>query len=115
MIFEHLGYTRSPTVLAIFTDIVGELQKANKDFIYLCDPVMGDHGKFYVPEEMQEAYKKLLPVPNILTPNQFELELLADMKVQTIQEALVAINLLHAKGPKTIILTSSNLGEVFKV
>ena len=88
-----------------------ELRGANKDFIYLCDPVLGDNGLLYVPEEMVGAYKKILHIPNILTPNQFELELLTGLKVESIDDALVAINTLHALGPQTIVLTSSQLGN----
>lgn len=41
----------------------------------VCDPVMGDNGKLYVPKELVEIYKnKIVPLADILTPNQFELE-----------------------------------------
>lgn len=36
---------------------------------------MGDNGKLYVPEELVEIYKNVIvPLADILTPNQFELE-----------------------------------------
>ena len=45
--------------------------------MYVCDPVLGDHGKLYVPAELVEIYKKdVVPLATLLTPNQFELELL---------------------------------------
>jgi len=41
----------------------------------VCDPVMGDNGKMYVPEELLEIYKNtILPLADIITPNQFEAE-----------------------------------------
>jgi pyridoxine kinase len=36
---------------------------------------MGDNGKMYVPEELLEIYKNtILPLADIITPNQFEVE-----------------------------------------
>lgn len=41
----------------------------------VCDPVMGDDGKMYVPEELKDIYRtEIVPLADILTPNQFELE-----------------------------------------
>ena len=52
-----------------------ELREKNPDIIYVCDPVMGDNGKFYVPEELMPIYRDdLLPLANMITPNQFEAE-----------------------------------------
>ncbi|KAI6659280.1 Pyridoxal kinase [Oopsacas minuta] len=109
--YTHMltGYTRSSSVLSIFTNVVEELREANKDFVYLCDPVLGDHGLLYVPDEMIGAYKKTLHIPNILTPNQFELELLTGMEVVKITDAIAAINSLHKLGPKTVVITSFEL------
>ena len=98
-------------MLEIFTSVVEELRGVNNDFIYLCDPVLGDNGLLYVPEEMVEGYRKILHIPNILTPNQFELELLTGLKVHSLEDALTAIDALHKLGPRTIVLTSSQLGN----
>lgn len=38
------------------------------------DPVMGDDGKMYVPEEVLPAYKSLLKDADMILPNQFEAE-----------------------------------------
>ena len=43
--------------------------------ILVCDPVMGDNGKMYVPEPLKKIYKEeIIPLADIVTPNQFELE-----------------------------------------
>jgi pyridoxine kinase len=45
------------------------------NYFTVCDPVMGDNGKMYVPEELLEIYKNtILPLADIITPNQFEAE-----------------------------------------
>ena len=39
----------------------------------VCDPVMGDNGKLYVPRELVDIYaKEIVPHATILTPNSFE-------------------------------------------
>nr|CAD1829432.1 unnamed protein product [Ananas comosus var. bracteatus] len=42
----------------------------------VCDPVMGDEGKLYVPQELVSVHReKVVPVASMLTPNQFEAEI----------------------------------------
>lgn len=37
---------------------------------------MGDNGKMYVPNELLDIYRdEIIPLADIVTPNQFELEL----------------------------------------
>jgi hypothetical protein len=41
----------------------------------VCDPVLGDEGMFYVPEEHVAIYRdEVIPLATIVTPNQFECE-----------------------------------------
>ena len=41
----------------------------------VCDPVMGDDGRMYVPQEFVAVYRdKLLPFAFMVTPNQTEAE-----------------------------------------
>jgi pyridoxine kinase len=41
----------------------------------VCDPVMGDEGKLYIPQESVQIYKDVLvPMADVITPNQFECE-----------------------------------------
>lgn len=42
-------------------------------FFPVCDPVMGDNGRMYVPEELKDIYRTLIvPLADIVTPNSFE-------------------------------------------
>ena len=69
------GYVGSKSFLKEVIQVVKELRETNPNIIYVCDPVMGDHGKFYVPEELMSIYRdELLPLANMITPNQFEAE-----------------------------------------
>ena len=51
------------------------LETVCDELCYVCDPVLGDEGKLYVPKELVSAYRKtLIPLAAIVTPNQFEVE-----------------------------------------
>ncbi|CAL8388671.1 pyridoxal kinase [Gadus morhua] len=104
------GYSRDVSFLEMVVDIVAELKEANPSLVYVCDPVMGDHGAMYVPEMLLPVYRdKVVPVANILTPNQFEAELLTGRKMKTEKDAVEIMDLLHKMGPETVVLTSTDL------
>ncbi|XP_061698300.1 pyridoxal kinase-like [Syngnathoides biaculeatus] len=104
------GYSRDTSFLMTVVDIIQELKAANPSLVYVCDPVMGDHGAMYVPEELLPVYRdKVVPLADILTPNQFEAELLTGRKIVTTDDALEAMKQLHKMGPKTVVLTSTDL------
>uniref|UniRef100_A0A8C6DFR6 Pyridoxal kinase n=1 Tax=Moschus moschiferus TaxID=68415 RepID=A0A8C6DFR6_MOSMO len=80
----------------------------------VCDPVMGDQrngeGAMYVPDDLLPVYReKVVPVADIITPNQFEAELLTGRKIHSQEEALEVMDMLHAMGPDTVVITSSDL------
>ncbi|KAA8588314.1 hypothetical protein FQN60_001508 [Etheostoma spectabile] len=71
---------------------------------------MGDQGAMYVPEYLLPVYRdKVVPLADILTPNQFEAELLTGRKITTEEDAVEVMDLLHKMGPETVVLTSSDL------
>uniref|UniRef100_A0A674F648 Pyridoxal kinase n=1 Tax=Salmo trutta TaxID=8032 RepID=A0A674F648_SALTR len=93
------GYTRDTSFLETVVDIVQELKRLNPKLVYVCDPVMGDQGSMYVPENILPVYRdKVVAVADILTPNQFE----ADCYVNV-------MDLLHQMGPDMVVLTSTDL------
>lgn len=112
--FSHLltGYVGSKSFLEEVLQVVHQLRKANPKLVFVCDPVMGDAGKFYVPEELMPVYRdQLLPLADIITPNQFEAELLSGVKITNESEAFKAMKILHERGTKTVVITSSELGD----
>lgn len=64
---------------------------------YVCDPVLGDNGKLYVPKELVSVYReRILPLANVLTPNCYELSLLAEVEYpQNEQDVLSGCAKLH--------------------
>uniref|UniRef100_A0A674GV06 Pyridoxal kinase n=1 Tax=Taeniopygia guttata TaxID=59729 RepID=A0A674GV06_TAEGU len=91
-----------------------KLNKVNQYDYVLTGPVMGDkwngEGSMYVPKDLLPVYRdKVVPVADIITPNQFEAELLTGRKIYTEKDALEVMDMLHAMGPETVVITSSDL------
>lgn len=104
------GYSRDVSFLESVVDIVQELKTANPNLVYVCDPVLGDNGAMYVPEALLPVYRdKVVPICDIITPNQFEAELLTGTKITTEKDAHEAMDQLHSMGPNTVVITSSDL------
>lgn len=78
----------------------------------MCDPVLGDNGRLYVPESFVPIYRdELLPLAQISTPNQFEAELLSGIKIHDEESAWQALDWFHQKGVSTVVLSSTNIGS----
>ncbi|XP_025414125.1 pyridoxal kinase isoform X1 [Sipha flava] len=106
------GYIRCPMFLKKIAEVYLILKKKNPDLIYVCDPVMGDNKKMYVPKEILDVYKnEIINLTDILTPNEYELELLTGKTITTSDDIQEAINLLYAQGCKTVIVSSSNISS----
>ena len=81
--------------------------------LYCCDPVMGDVGRgIYVRPDIPDMFKNdLIPLADIVTPNEFELETLTGIKIQGLDDAKRAAAILHEKGPGIVLVTSYRGGE----
>ncbi|KAJ8424302.1 hypothetical protein Cgig2_003284 [Carnegiea gigantea] len=105
-----LGYIGSVSFLNTVLEVVNKLRSVNPRLVYVCDPVMGDEGKLYVPQELVSVYReKVVPVVSMLTPNQFEAELLTGLRIASEQDGREACNKLHAAGPSKVVITSINI------
>ncbi|KAF6253149.1 Ribokinase-like protein [Scenedesmus sp. NREL 46B-D3] len=100
------GYIGSLSLLEAVAAVATELRNAyprltygELQFRFMCDPVLGDEGKLYVSQELVAAHKAtLVPLANILTPNQFEAECLTGLDVASEAQALQAAAALHDMG-----------------
>ncbi|KAL6223222.1 hypothetical protein ACLB2K_006610 [Fragaria x ananassa] len=110
--YTHLltGYIGSVSFLSTVLEVVNKLRSVNPKLRYVCDPVMGDEGKLYVPPELVSVYReKVVPVASMLTPNQFEAELLTNSRIVSESDGRKACNILHAAGPSMVVITSINI------
>lgn len=80
----------------------------NLNFLWVCDPVMGDNGRLYVDERVVESYKKVIEYVDIITPNQYETELLCGIKINEEKDVIKCLDVLLHKGVKIVIITSVN-------
>jgi len=89
-------------------DAVKKVKSKNQKALYCCDPVMGDTGRgFYVKPDIPKMFKnELIPLADIVCPNQFELEAITGMEIKSINDAVKAINILHDMGPSIVLVTS---------
>ncbi|CAG5132065.1 unnamed protein product, partial [Candidula unifasciata] len=106
--FVLTGYIGSETFLQKVGDTIKEMKSKNPSLIYVCDPVMGDNGHLYVSEKLVPVYRtEIVEQADIITPNQFELQLLTQLPVGTEEEALAAMSKLHDRGCKARSMTES--------
>ena len=104
------GYVSSLSFMQTLHDLIHELKSLNPDLVYVCDPVMGDNGKMYVPEELLPFYcDRMIDLADILTPNQFEAELLTGISISDEETALRALDVLHDRGIPIVVLSSARL------
>ncbi|BDA42154.1 Pyridoxal kinase [Coccomyxa sp. Obi] len=106
--YSHLltGYIGSASLLQTVERLVGLLREHNPGLIYVCDPVMGDHGKLYVKPEVVPCYQEIVSLATIMTPNQFEAEKLVGERIITEEDAVAACNKLHERSVATVVMTS---------
>eukprot|EP01083_Nonionella_stella_P062095 161553_1 len=106
------GYVGTPSFLHVMADLLVDLKKSDPSLTFLIDPVLGDNGHLYVPEECVELYReKIIDLATIVTPNQTEIELLTNIKISDERAAFKACCRLHARGIRTVVLTSLDFGD----
>ncbi|CAI0446303.1 unnamed protein product [Linum tenue] len=109
--FFMFRYIGSVSFLNTILEVVKKLRTINPKLTYVCDPVMGDEGKLYVPPDLVAVYReKVVPVASMLTPNQFEAEQLTGCRIVSESDGREACNKLHAAGPSKVVITSINIG-----
>ena len=112
------GYQGDEHVGAVLLEAVARVKELNPDAVYCCDPVMGDVGRGVfvrdgIPEFLRE---EVVPRADIITPNHFELDLLAGTTTaasdphatttSTLDDVLAAVDAVRARGPRDVLVTS---------
>lgn len=99
------GYLGSPAMAEVIKEVCDRLPP---QAIWACDPVMGDVGRgFFVHADIPAFFRDhAVRQADIMTPNQFELEYLTGIKVDTLAHAHAACAQLHQRGVGIVLLTS---------
>ncbi len=108
------GYLGTAAVGEQVLVAVDRAKRCNPKAFYVCDPVMGDHGRgLYVPDEVAAFFKnRAVPRARIVTPNLFELERLTGRPIESSEAALAAAQDLRAVGPEVVLVTSLRFPEI---
>jgi pyridoxine kinase len=106
------GYVGDPATAGAILDAVRLVRDRNPAALYACDPVIGDVGRgvFVRPGIADLFGDAAVPQADILTPNHFELALLAGRDASTLAGAKACVGALRrrmrAEGPRLVIVTS---------
>jgi len=102
------GYQGGEGIGDVIIDAVARVKAANPNALYACDPVMGNakSGCFVAPAIPVLLREKVVPVADIIAPNQFELGFLTETDPDTLESTLASADLARAMGPRTILVTS---------
>lgn len=104
------GYCGDCSFLREISRVISDARSVNPSLRYICDPVLGDDGEFYVPANLVDIYKDhIIPIADVVTPNSFELEKLTNVPVTNEESCLCAMKRLHQFGPSIIVTTSGIL------
>jgi pyridoxine kinase len=102
------GYMGDAAIGEAILGAAARVKAANPAALYCCDPVIGDVGRgvFVRPGIPEFLRDRAVPAADILTPNQFELEMLTGREVRTLADAKAAVAALQARGPRCVLVTS---------
>ena len=102
------GYQGGSDIADVIIEAVAAVKEANPSALYACDPVMGNaKSGCFVSDAIPPLLRdKVVPVADIITPNQFELSYLTGVEATDITSTLAAAEKAREIGPETILVTS---------
>lgn len=102
------GYQGGSDIADVIIDTVAQVKAANPNAVYACDPVMGNaKSGCHVADDIPPLLRdKVVPVADIITPNQFELGYLTGREATDLDSTLEAADAARAMGPNTVLVTS---------
>ncbi len=104
IITGYLGSFENGQVVA---DFIARARERNPNIIYVLDPVMGDDDLgMFVDDRLIEIFQgRMAPMASIITPNQYELELLAGHKARSADQLAEAMAIVAKGGTKAAAVT----------
>lgn len=105
------GYFGNSMQIAGTIGLLGRLRKLNPSILYLCDPVLGDSGRFYVHYQTHRSIRDdLMCHADIVTPNRFELAYLAGYDYRSLTRNAHLIEAARALRRPEVVVTSAFAG-----
>jgi len=109
------GYLGDAAIGEVILETVHEIRAARgalyEDFLYCCDPVIGDVGRgvFVRPGIVEFQRDHAVPAADIITPNQFEFEQLVGRPLDSTWDAAT---LARTLGPRVVVITSLRTPDI---
>lgn len=106
----YLGSRANGEVVAAF---IKRARQLNPDITYICDPVMGDVnlGVFVADQVVECLCDELVPLADLLTPNQFEVGLIAGNPLSTWTALEAAAVKIQAQRGARVVVTGCMLAD----
>ncbi|MDZ4693441.1 MAG: pyridoxal kinase [Terricaulis sp.] len=107
------GYVGTAEQVAVILDAVARIKAANPQALFVCDPVLGDEGRTYVSEAITDVVLgRLCTQADWLTPNLFELGLMAGRQLEGLAQARDAAKSFGKPVLVSSIRTALGLGNL---
>ncbi len=106
----YLGSRANGEVVAAF---VKRARQINPDILYVCDPVMGDTelGVFVADPVVEVLLEQLVPLADLLTPNQFEVGLITRNRPRSLEELAAAAAAIRERRGARMVVTGCVLAD----
>lgn len=108
------GYIHGSDTLSTVGGVCSDLKSRQRDVVWLLDPVMGDEGQLYVDDSVIPTYRTILSkgLVDIVTPNQFEAELIVGFAINDQQSLQKALDVFHGEYKvENVVISSIYLAE----
>ncbi len=107
------GYLGEAASAGLVASVRHHIRQVQPNLTYLLDPVIGDEGPgVFVSDRVPLMIKEmLLPIADIVTPNQFELAHLTGQPVTDLDDAEAAAARLRSFGPGLVVATGLRLAD----
>ncbi|MFZ7223732.1 pyridoxal kinase PdxY [Avibacterium avium] len=100
------GYIGAAEQVEEIINAVQKVKSRNPNAVYLCDPVMGhpDKGCIVADGVKENLINLAMAKADIITPNLVELRELSGLPVENFAQAIEAVKVILAKGPKKVLV-----------
>lgn len=100
------GYQGSAEQCQAIIQTVKKVKAANSSAIYVCDPVMGDPEKGCILAEgiTEQLINQVMPLADVIVPNQFELSEFTRMPITNLEQAKAACQKARELGPDIVLV-----------
>lgn len=107
------GYMGHVDHVALTARIIRDIKMDNPNALVLVDPVMGDDGNLYIPEDRAQAIRTdLIPLADILTPNVWELSYLTGTQSNTVTALVQSAKAWNADVLITSVPVDNEIGAL---